>query len=105
MGLSLNGIILGSLARTKMSLRFLALLLPLIISNLSKGLVELDLSSKSQFLSTILSHSLKLGWNVVMRNVLSGSSSVLSSFGSGLRSRFRSEWNTRSNASRITLGG
>ena len=103
--MSLTGVILGSLARTRISLRFLALRLPLIILSLSKGLVELDLSNKSQFRSTILLHSLKLGWNVVMRNVLSDSSSVGSSMGIGLRSSIRSEWYTLLNASLITLGG
>ena len=57
----LGGMALGSLALTRMSLRFLALLFPFIKFSLMRGLVELDLSKMSQFFWTILLHSLKLG--------------------------------------------
>ena len=60
--------------------------------------MELDLSKRSQFRSTILSHSLKFGWNVVMRKVLSFFASSISSFRFGLRRLFRSERKTFSNA-------
>ena len=68
---SLGGLILGSLALTRISLRFFALLFPLIRFSFIRGRVELDFSRISQLFCIILSHSLKLGWKVVMRNVLS----------------------------------
>ena len=61
----------GNLALTRMSLKFVTLLLPLISFRFNKGLVELDFSNISQFCCTILLH--KLGWNVVMRKVRSSS--------------------------------
>ena len=99
------GVSLGRRALTKMSLRFLALILPLIRSSLMRGLVELVLSKRSQFLSTILSHSRKFGWNVVMRKVLSFFSSSFSSSVAGLSRLLRSERKTLSNALRMTPGG
>ena len=57
----LGGMAFGSLALTRISLRFFALLLPLIKFSLMRGLVELDLSKMSQFFWTIFLHSLKLG--------------------------------------------
>ena len=66
----LGGFDLGSLALTNRSRRFLALLCPLTIWRFVRGLVELDLSNRSQFLVTIVSHSLKNGWKVVIRKLL-----------------------------------
>ena len=88
-----------------MSLRFFALLLPLIRFNFIKGRVELDFSRISQLFVTILSHSLKLGWKVVMRNVLSFSSSSVATGMVGLRSVSLSRWYTLAGASLITFGG
>ena len=66
-------LIRGNLVLTRMSLKFLALLFPLISFKFNKVLVELDFSNISQLCCTILLHSLKLGWNVVMRKVHSTS--------------------------------
>ena len=58
---------LNVLARMRVSLQFLGLLKPLTIRYSKRGLVELDLSRRSQFLDMILSRTLPLGWQVVMR--------------------------------------
>ena len=65
-----GGFDLGRRALTNISRRFFGLLCPLTILRFVRGLVELDLSSRSQFFVTIVSHSLKNGWKVVIKKLL-----------------------------------